>query len=90
QWRYQLWYRFKNRFVSIHWYSRYLQRSFISLDLQVVPILQSRQKEYFGHHSFEFIGLKYSFENTIDWNFQGYGKLWNYNLQYFSYLLDED
>ncbi|MFX5747477.1 hypothetical protein ABTE19_21360, partial [Acinetobacter baumannii] len=34
--------------------------------------------------------LKYSFENTIDWNFQGYGKLWNYNLQYFSYLLDED
>ncbi|MFZ8458455.1 hypothetical protein ACO1MZ_14390, partial [Staphylococcus aureus] len=32
----------------------------------------------------------YSFENTIDWNFQGYGKLWNYNLQYFSYLLDED
>jgi len=89
QWQYQLWYRIKNRFVSIHWYTQYLQRSFIPLDLQVAGILQSRQEEYFGHLSFEFIGLKQSFDHRIDWNFQGHGKLWNYNLQYFSYLLDE-
>ncbi|MBW0161473.1 MAG: alginate lyase family protein [Sediminibacterium sp. Gen4] len=89
QWRYQLWYRVKNRFISIHWYTQYLQRSFIPLDLQVAGILHSRQKEYFGHLSFEFIGLPQSFDHRIDWNFQGHGKLWNYNLQYFSYLLDE-
>ena len=89
QWRHQLWYRVKNRFISIHWYTQYLQRSFISLDLQVAGILQSRQREYLGHLSFEFIGLKQSFDHRIDWNFQGHGKLWNYNLQYFSYLLDE-
>lgn len=89
QWRYQLWYRVKNRFISIHWYTQYLQRSFIPLDLQVAGILHSRQKEYFSHHSFEFIGLPYFFDHRIDWKFQGHGKLWNYNLQYFSYLLDE-
>lgn len=89
QWRYQLWYRVKNRFISIHWYTQYLQRSFIPLDLQIAGILHLRQKEYFSHLSFEFIGLPQSFDHRIDWNFQGHGKLWNYNLQYFSYLLDE-
>lgn len=89
QWRYQLWYRVKNRFISIHWYTQYLQRSFIPIDLKVAGILHSSQKEYFSHHSFEFIGLPHFFNNRIDWNFQGHGKLWNYNLQYFSYILDE-
>lgn len=89
QWRYQLWYRVKNRFISIHWYNRYLYKNFISLDLNVSGILQSGQKQYLGNLSFEFIGLHKSFGHRIDWNFQGYGKLWNYNLQYFSYLLDE-
>jgi len=89
QWRYQLWYRVKNRFISIHCYTQYLQRSFIQFDVQMADILQSKQKEYFGYFSFEFIGLKHSFDHRIDWNFQGHGKLWNYNLQYFSYLLDE-
>jgi hypothetical protein len=89
QWRYQFWYRVKNRVISIYWYNRYLQRSFISLNLSVASVLQSKQTEYSDNLSFEFIGLKKSFDNHIDWNFQGHGKLWNYNLQYFSYLLDE-
>lgn len=89
QLRYQLWYRFKNRFVSIHWYKKYLQHNLIRVDLQVVSVLQSQQKEYLGNHCFDFIGLQQSFEDRIDWNYQGHGKLWNYNLQYFSYLLDE-
>jgi len=89
QLRYQLWYRFKNRFISIHWYKKYLQHSLLKVDLQVVSILQSKQKEYLGNHSFDFIGLQQSFGDNIVWNYQGHGKLWNYNLQYFSYLLDE-
>jgi hypothetical protein len=89
QLRYQLWYRLKNRFLSIHWYKKYIQRSFVSIDLQVAGILQSKRQEYLGDNTFLFIGLKHNFDEQIDWNFQGYGKLWNYNLQYFSYLLDE-
>jgi hypothetical protein len=30
-----------------------------------------------------------AFEN-IDWNYKGFGKLWNYNLNYFGYLNQED
>jgi len=89
QWQYQLWYRVKNRLISIHWYTKYLQRSFIAIDIEVSFILHSDQKEYFRNNQFEFIGLKQSFSDSIDWNYQGYGKLWNYNLQYFAYLLDE-
>ena len=89
QWQYQLCYRVKNRLISIHWYKKYLQRSFIAIDVEVSFILHSDQKEYFGNNQFEFIGLKQSFSDSIDWNYQCYGKLWNYNLQYFAYLLDE-
>lgn len=89
QLRYQLWYRFKNRFLSIHLYKRYLHHNLRKVDLQVVSILYTKQKEYLGNHSFDFIGVQQSFGDDIDWNYQGHGKLWNYNLQYFNYLLDE-
>ncbi len=36
--------------------------------------------------AFTFLNLQKNFGDTIDWNYQGYGKLWNYNLQYFNYL----
>jgi hypothetical protein len=90
QWYYQLWYRIKSRFISIHWYNKYLNESLSSIDIEVTYILQSKQKEYLGNNSFELIGLKQIFEDTIDWNYQGHGKLWNYHLQYFGYLLDEN
>jgi uncharacterized heparinase superfamily protein len=89
QWQYQLWYRVKNRFISIHWYKKYLQRSFEAIDVEVPSILHANQKEYLGSNQFGLIGLKHSFGDSIDWNYQGHGKLWNYNLQYFGYLLDE-
>ncbi|NRF39203.1 alginate lyase family protein [Pedobacter foliorum] len=36
--------------------------------------------------TFYFLNLSHNFSDQIDWNYQGYGKLWNYNLQYFNYL----
>lgn len=36
--------------------------------------------------SFEFLNLKKNFDEQIDWNFFGYGRLWMYNLNYFEYL----
>lgn len=36
--------------------------------------------------SFEFLNLKKNFEEQIDWNFLGHGRLWTYNLNYFEYL----
>ncbi len=33
--------------------------------------------------TFNFLNLSHDFENTIDWNFSEYGKLWTYNLDLF-------
>jgi uncharacterized heparinase superfamily protein len=41
-------------------------------------------------YSFTFLNLQKSFFNKIDWNFEEYGKLWNYNLQYLDYLRQEN
>jgi uncharacterized heparinase superfamily protein len=45
-------------------------------------------KKYVGDNTFNFLNLSEKFEGDVDWNFQGDGKLWNYNLQYFDYLHD--
>lgn len=47
-------------------------------------------KSYFGENTFVFLNQKKTFQKQIDWNFLDYGKLWNYNLQYANYLLQED
>jgi hypothetical protein len=90
QLRYQLWYRLKNRFISIHWYKKYLNKNFVILDLEVGNLLQPNHRTYLGNNTFVFLGVSQSFNVSIDWNYTGYGKLWNYNLQYFAYLLDEE
>ncbi|MFD0763867.1 heparinase II/III family protein [Mucilaginibacter lutimaris] len=40
--------------------------------------------------TFNFLNLQVVFNNNIDWDYQGNGKLWNYNLQYFNYLQQHD
>ena len=42
-------------------------------------------KTYLGDNTFEFLNKRKKFDN-IDWNFEEYGKLWNYNLVYFDFL----
>ena len=39
----------------------------------------------FSNNSFTFLNRTKKF-NKINWNFLDYGKLWNYNLNYFNYL----
>lgn len=90
QLRYQLWYRLKNRYISIHWYKKYLNKNFVILDLDVGNLLQPNHRTYLGNNTFVFLGVSQSFNVSIDWNYNGHGKLWNYNLQYFAYLLDEE
>ncbi len=45
---------------------------------------------YFQNQQFNFLNLNKKFENSIDWNYSKYGKLWTYNLTYFDYLSQED
>ena len=36
--------------------------------------------------SFTFLNISHDFSDQIDWNYDGYGKLWTYNLNYFDFL----
>lgn len=40
--------------------------------------------------SFTFLNLTRQFKASPDWAYMEYGKLWNYNLQYFNYLHQSD
>ncbi|NNL33631.1 MAG: alginate lyase family protein [Flavobacteriaceae bacterium] len=44
---------------------------------------------YKKNQKFEFLNRAYSFSSEIDWNFNAYGKLWTYNLNYFDFLNEE-
>jgi len=46
--------------------------------------------KWIGSRSFEFLNIGYVFPDRIDWDHDGLGKLWTYNLNYFEYLLDEN
>ena len=37
---------------------------------------------------FSFLNLPHEFIGKVDWNYEGKGKLWNYNLNYFDFLFD--
>src|SRR5690606_26326018 len=41
-------------------------------------------------YRFTFLNLVKAFDNEIDWKEDGFGKLWNYNLQYLDFLRQED
>ncbi len=44
---------------------------------------------YFPGNRFRFLNEEVTFKD-IDWNFDKFGKLWNYNLNYFSFLNQEN
>ncbi|WP_027138124.1 alginate lyase family protein [Gaetbulibacter saemankumensis] len=48
------------------------------------------QKSFLGNKTFIFLNLEHNFNETIDWNFSKYGKLWTFNLNYFDFLNQKD
>lgn len=79
---YRVLYTLRNRFVN----KKYNQQ----LKINVVPILWSdtieKTTSYFGNLQFRFLNITHRFEEKIDWNYNEYGKLWTYNLNYFDFL----
>jgi len=55
-------------------------------------------KNILNHHnsysikdnSFTFLNISHSFSDKINWNIDQFGKLWNYNLNYFDFLNQEN
>ena len=84
---YRLYYLLRNKYRKITNFSYPLSLPRESADIKLkpsIPSLQSFRKEG-KRKCFEFLNLKECFEK-IDWNFEKFGKLWAYNLNYFNYL----
>lgn len=83
---YQVYYRIKPTKNLGHYIVESKTIDFTKVDFKYdVPVADCIKQ----NNIFNFLNLSQQFPNKMDWNFQQYGKLWNYNLQYFSYL-DQD
>ncbi len=86
---YRAYYLFRNRSrkaLGINYEYTKTPADVTTLNLQISP--QNHHSVYV-HGTFTLLNRSKTFEK-IDWNFDGYGKLWTYNLTYFEYLKDEE
>lgn len=59
----------------------------VSLSIKLKPPSTAISK---GTSTFTFLNLRKEFKEKIDWGFEDYGLLWNYNLNYFDFLHQSD
>ncbi len=82
QFIYRVFYFVRNRFFKKK-YSKFLT-------LEMNPLVWNdvilNSNSFIENNSFIFLNIKYSFGNQIDWNFDEFGKLWTFNLNYFDFL----
>lgn len=86
---YQIYYKFKFRRINILNYSKYYKCEINKVIIKSSSFFCNSNKCK-KDQTFSFLHLMHKFKEHIDWNFQEYGKLWNYNLQYLDYITDED
>jgi len=81
--RYQVWYRLRDKFFPLKVPSGLKAPGFQEIKLQEFP---RQDLHYLGDNTFRFLNLEHLFDEEIDWNYTGYGKLWAYHLNYFDFL----
>jgi len=87
--RYQVWYRIRRiwrRCIGFNY-------SFsISAEGYPIELNQTISKfKSFGNSGFFFLNLTKAFpHHIIDWNYQEFGKLWTYHINYFDFLLQSE
>lgn len=87
----QVFYQFKYRLFkakALSSYNKtYSEHGVCFLSFKELPPVY---KTYLGNSTFSFLNIEVVFDSKINWDFQKHGKLWNYNLQYANYILQED
>ena len=88
--------RFKQIYYRAYYFlrNRFFKKSYQrTLTEQVQPLNWQDPFEYTDSYiknkEFEFLNLGHAFNSGIDWNYNTYGKLWTYNLNYFDFLNQE-
>lgn len=79
-----------NQLINRLKHQRYINDTEMVSGVEVVDIVLSKtpniHSKYLKNNNFSFLNLDNAFGYHIDWDFMRYGKLWNYNLEYFDYL----
>lgn len=87
----QIFYQFKYRLFkakALSSYNKtYSEQGVCFLSFKELPPVY---KTYLGNSTFTFLNIEVAFDSKINWDYQKHGKLWNYNLQYANYILQED
>ena len=78
---YQIWYRIKIKPILLDESIDHNHSSSMIWKQSLPNSISLTEKK-----TFNFLNIKHSFLNKIDWNYSGYGKLWTYNLNYFDFL----
>ena len=79
---YRIFYTLSNKFINKS-YKEDFKGSLESLNWN--DTIQ-KTSSYSGNLEFCFLNIRHTFERSIDWNYNEYGKLWTYNLNYFDFL----
>lgn len=86
----QIIYQLKSRIIKVKSLTQYkIHGELKPIPLSLIPDLRN-SKAASEDGTFNFLNLQTSFPHKIDWNYSGYGKLWNYNLQYLDYIHQGD
>lgn len=81
---YQVFYKFFSRFSKPKTGQDYKKSDLLEFKNSI-----TNQKSYSKPATFQFLNLEHTFQK-IDWNFNKFGKLWTYNLNYFDFLNQEN
>ena len=84
---YRLYYFLRNRLFGYN-----VKKRFVN---DFNPIVWKNRIDYDNSYfkkenSFTFLNISHSFSDKINWNFNQFGKLWTYNLNYFDFLNQEN
>lgn len=79
---YRVLYALRKRFVNKE-YTRNLNNTVTHLNWSNAI---KKSTSYSGKLEFKFLNIAHKFDGKIDWNYDEYGKLWTYNLNYFDFL----
>lgn len=78
---------FKNLFNKYYSFNKYSQLSIHFINPRFIP--KVRQAKTNRVNEFVYLNLTKKFDQEVQWNFEKFGKLWNYQLQYMEFLIDE-
>jgi hypothetical protein len=83
---YQFWYRLK---IIIP-----IEKKYVVSNIEIMSIKWEKSlhniESYKKFNNFCFLNISHFFSDKINWNFNQFGKLWTYNLNYFDFLNQEN